>query len=149
MLDKNELFKSMLQSVNEGGLFPPPATKHLDIEYLEYNPGQSIKHRAPIKAETYNPGSIVYGGYYGMYFDAAFGPFSFLETQKMCSSLDLNVCFLKSMSVKDEYIIVEATLISTSKSFLLMEGKAHKPDGTLVATATSRMIILDPNRNTK
>lgn len=146
MSDKLKMFKMMLQSSKLEGPFPPPATKHLDIEFLDYNPGATIKLRAPIKAESYNPGGIVFGGYYCMYFDAAFGPFSFIETQEFCTSLDLNVSFLKSMSVKDEFIIVEATLISKSKSFLMMEGKAHKPDGTLVATATSRMMILDSKR---
>lgn len=146
MSDKNEMFKMMLQSSTLEGSFPPPATKHLDIDFLDYIPGEMIKLRAPIKEETYNPGGIVFGGYYCMYFDAAFGPFSFIETQKFCTSLDLNVTFLKSISIKDEYIIVEAALISKSKSFLMMEGKAYKPDGTLVATSTSRMMILDANR---
>lgn len=146
MLDKKEMFKMMLQNVKMDGPFPPPATKHLDLEFLEYIPGKKLKHRAPIKEETYNPGAMVFGGYYAMYFDAAFGPFSFLETEKFCTSLDLNVSFLKSLSLKDEYIIVEASLISKSKTFLIMEGKAYKPDDTLVATATSRMMILDPKR---
>jgi len=149
MIDKKELFKSMLQNVSDDGLFPPPATKHLNLEFLEYIPEKSIKLKAPIKADYYNPGAVVFGGYYGMFFDSAFGPFSFIEVQTYCTSLDMNICFLKPLSVKDEYIIIEASMVSQSKSFLIMEGKAFKPDGTLVATATTRMMILDSKRKAR
>jgi len=141
-MTKEELFKSMLIDENEGSRFPPPATKWMDIEYIEYKEGEYLLHKVPIREQYYNPGNTVFGGYFSMWFDAAFGPFSFIETQKFCSSLDLNVCFLKPLKMEDGYCYFKANLISASKSFLIMEGKAYKEDKTLVATATSRMIIM-------
>lgn len=140
------MFKNMLQITNGEGLFPPPATKHLDIEYLDYEEGRFLKHKAPIRESYYNPGGTVFGGYYGMFFDAAFGPFSFLEAQTYCASLDMNICYLKALTVADQEILVTANLLNKSKSFLIMDAKAHKLDGTLVATATTRMIVLDQRR---
>lgn len=145
-MDKKEMFKNMLQIADGTGLFPPPATKHLDIEFIEYEEGHFLKHKAPIKESYYNPGGVVFGGYYGMFFDAAFGPFSFLESETYCASLDMNICFLQPLSIADKEIIVTANLLNKSKSFLIMDAKAHKLDGTLVATATTRMIVLDQSR---
>lgn len=146
MIDKKELFKNMLQNMSGQGLFPPPATKHLTIEWLDYEPGKLIRHKVALKEEFYNPGKVIFGGYYGMFLDAAFGPFSFLETQTYCASLDLNLSFIKSMSVEDGHAFVQANLVSLSKSYVIMDGHVRKEDGTLVATATTRMAILDPSR---
>lgn len=145
-MTKQELFKEMLCGDQKDGFFPPPAVADLDLEYVEYKEGEYIKLKAPIKTRYYNPGQVMFGGYYGMFFDAAFGPFSFIETQLYSTSLDMNMTYLKPVSVKDESIVVQANLISQSKSFLIMDGRMWKKDGTLVATCTTRMMILDPTR---
>ena len=142
-MTKRELYENMLLNKNGDSILPPPALKGMDIEFIEYVEGESIKFKAPILARYNNPGGVMFGGYFSMFFDAAFGPFSFIETQLYSTSLDLNVTFLKPLSPKDDYIITQANLVSQSKTFLLMEGKMWKADGALVATATSRMMILD------
>jgi len=49
-------------------------------------------------------------------------------------------------TVADGYCYVKAYVVSRSIQFLNLRGEAHKEDGTLVATATSRMMIIDPSR---
>ena len=83
----------------------------------------------------------------GMYFDMAFGPFSSLVSKGATTSLDLNVTFLKPLSVADEFVVVKAQVVSLSKQFLILEGKAYKGVGaTLMATCTSRLMIFDAKR---
>lgn len=127
--------------------FPPNVSHLLEGEFVKYDPGQSMTMRFPVKSEFDNPFHITFGGVYGMYFDMAFGPFSGLVTNAATTSLDLNITFLKPLSVADKYVTVIAEVVSLSKQFLILEGKAYKGDKpTLIATANSRMMIFDPNR---
>ena len=143
-MTKTELYQNLLKSKDsKGSLLPPPAVRHLELDFLEYKEGEYIKHKAAVKPDYNNPAGVMFGGYYGMFFDAAYGPFSFIETQKYAASLDMNVVYLKAVTPKDEFVITQANIISVSKSFLIMDGQMRKLDGTLVATSTTRMMILD------
>ncbi|MEM1120522.1 MAG: PaaI family thioesterase [Bacteroidota bacterium] len=139
-----QLFTAMSQGkMGKNVQIPPPAIKHLDPTLLEHIPEKSIKWAFPIKENYNNPFGITFGGYYGMFFDAAFGPFSGLTAKKPTTSLDMNITFLKPLSPKDKTVIVEAKVVSKSKSYLLLSAEAHSESGVLVATCTSRMLILD------
>lgn len=121
---------------------PPPASKFMEIDFVEHIPGKSFKIKFPLKPEYHNPGGIVLGGFFSVFFDMAYGPFSYLECKEFASSLDLNMSFLKPLRASDEYAFAEAELVSISKSFLTMRGKIYKMDGTLVATGNTRMMIM-------
>lgn len=123
--------------------FPPPFTKITQGSFLEYIPGKSVKMSFPIKEEYNNPFGITFGGFLGMFFDHAFGPFSGLTAGKPTTSLDLNITFLKPLSPADKVVIVDAEIVSQSKSYLTMYAKATSGRGVLVGTATSRMLILN------
>ncbi|RLD74999.1 MAG: hypothetical protein DRJ07_18870, partial [Bacteroidetes bacterium] len=114
----------------------------LEGEILEYNEGKSLKVSFPIKEKYNNPMNLTLGGYFSVFFDLTYGPFSFIETQGPTTSLDLNVSFIKPVSIIDKKIIVEAKIVSKSKTFINFEGKAFKNDGTLLASSTSRMMII-------
>jgi len=121
---------------------PPPFMNSLGMNYVVCEPGKHAKVSFPIKEAYNNPFGITFGGYFSMFFDAAFGPFSGLTAQAPTTSLDLNVTFLKSLSPKDEEVFVEVEVVSQTKSYLVLHGKALKKDGTLVATASSRLYIM-------
>ena len=122
--------------------FPPPFVHTLEMEYLAYEQGKSATVSFPIKESYNNPMGVTFGGYFSMFFDAAFGPFSSLTTKGPTTSLDLNVTFLKSLRPKDEKVIVEVEVVSLTKSYLILHGRAYKAGRVLVATATSRMLIM-------
>ena len=121
---------------------PPLSFVDLEGEILEYNEGEFLKVSFPIKEKYNNPMNITLGGYFSVFFDLTYGPFSFIETQGPTTSLDLNVSFIKPVSIIDKKIIVEAKIVSKSKTFINFEGKAFKNDGTLLASSTSRMMII-------
>ena len=143
----NELTKRIFTELNAQMMptqaqIPPPFMKGLEMTYLAYEPKKSVTVSFPIKAAYNNPFGITFGGYFAIFFDAAFGPFSGLTAGAPTTSLDLNVTFIKSLSPKDKEVIVEVEIVNHTKSYLILNAKAYKGDRVLVATATSRMLIL-------
>lgn len=146
MIDR--LIAEKMKGIDPSGKanFPPKVANLLNGELVDYEEGKSMTMRFPIKPEFDNPFHITFGGIYGMFFDMVFGPFSSIETGVGTTSLDLNISFLKPISTADQYVTVIASIVSKSKQFIIMEGKAYKGDDILVATCTSRMMIIDPMR---
>ena len=121
---------------------PPLSFTDLEGEIIEHKPKESIKISFPLKEKYNNPMNNTLGGYFSVFFDLTYGPFSFMETKAPTTSLDLNVSFIKPVSTKDKNIIIEAKIVSKGKTFINFDGKAYKEDGTLLASSTSRMMIL-------
>lgn len=138
-----KLFEQMRRNMGENAQIPPPAIVDLEGTLLALIPGKLTKWTFPIKESYNNPFGITFGGYYGMFFDAAMGPFSGLTAKAPTTSLDLNVTFLKPLSPADKTVTVDVEVVSMSKSYLILSGKAHSGRGVLVATCTSRMLILN------
>ena len=144
----NDFTKKLFEEMSKNNMgkkmqIPPPAIKNLDPTLLAYVPGKSIKWSFPIKESYNNPFGITFGGYFGMFFDAAMGPFSGMTAKKPTTSLDMNVTFLKPLSPEDKTVTVEVDVVSQSKSYLLLSAKAHSGRGVLVGTCTSRLLILN------
>lgn len=147
----NKLLAEKTKAIDPTGsaTFPPRVANLLNGELVDYVAGESMIMRFPIKPEFDNPFHITFGGVYGMFFDMVFGPFSSLETGVGTTSLDLNINFIKPITVADKHVIVKATIVSKSNQFIILEGKAFKGDNILVATCSSRMMIIDPKRINK
>ncbi len=146
MNELEETLNSMMRFT--GGQFPPPVASILQGEVISYHPHKSMRARFPLQEKFNNPFGITFGGTYSMYFDMVMGPFSGVEAGAPTTSLDLNVSFLKPLKPSDEYVEIDISLISKSRQFILLAGQAYKPDGTLVATASSRMFILGDKKTT-
>lgn len=140
-----DLFSNMGEIGKALGLkLPPPAHEDLKASFVEYIPGESMKMKFKLQEKHENPAGVILGGYFSAFFDATIGPFSFIETGKWTVSLDINVCFMKPLKVSDEEVIIHAKLISRTKSYIIFHGEAYKGDNVLVATCTSRMLIMKP-----
>lgn len=140
-----------LKSVDSTGRaqFPPQIANMVNSTFIEYVGEQHMIMQFQIEERMNNPGHITFGGMYSMFFDMVMGPFSGLETGKMTSSLDLNVTFIKAVKPADEYLQVKTSIVNRSRSFIILSGEARNKSGKLVATATSRMMIMDPMRMNK
>ncbi len=142
-----QIFEALRQqNIGPKAIIPPPFSKGLGASFLEYIPSKSVKLSFPVKERYNNPFGITFGGYFGVFFDFAFGPFSGLVAGKPTTSLDLNITFLKPLSPKDKTVIIDAWVVSKSKSYLILHAKAHNPQGILVATASTRMLILNTEK---
>jgi acyl-coenzyme A thioesterase PaaI-like protein len=140
-----DLFEKMAEFGKHLNLkIPPPAHKDLMATFVEHVPGESMKMKFQLQEKHENPGGVILGGYFSAYFDATMGPFSFVETGMWTVSLDINVCFIKPLKVSDGEVLVHARLVSKTKSNLIIHAEAYKGDNVLVATCTSRMLIMKP-----
>ena len=130
MNDRTGLPEAIIQKLiskfpKGSGQFPPPAFDMVPSEFVSHVEGKSMTLRFPIVEKYSNPMGITFGGIFGMFFDKVMGPFSSLEADGPTTSLDLNVTYLKPLRVQDKYVDVTAEIISNTKSFLLLQGKAE------------------------
>jgi len=134
----------MIEKMNGvGGIeLPPRCYTEMQGELVEYNGKDFMKISYPIQEKYLNPARNLMGGMISAFMDNTFGPLSFVIAQRPVVSLDLNTYFIKPISPKEETIIVEAKAIKITKRFIIFEGKAYNSANELIATGTSRMMIL-------
>ncbi len=122
---------------------PSKIFKEMQATPIEYQENHKIKISFPIMEKYENPAKQMFGGMIAAAFDNTFGYFSYKMLQKACTTLELNTSFIRPTSVTDKELIVEACLIAKSRGQLVLEGKAHNPQGKLIAVCKTRMMILD------
>ena len=143
----NEKLQAMFAAISDktNAQFPPNVFEIIGGEFRAMD-NESMEMTFPVKELFNNPFHITFGGIYGMWLDSVFGPFSGVVAMAPTVSLDLNITYIQSVSPKDNKIVAKARVVNKTKSFLNLEGQILKMDGTLCATGTSRMMILDPKR---
>jgi uncharacterized protein (TIGR00369 family) len=121
---------------------PPKCFVHMGAKITEWKRGESMTCTFPVLAWYANPSGICQGGILSALFDNTFGPFSFLETERSTTTLDMDVSFTRPTPVNDqEHITITVTKEEQSKTYLLLKGVARRSDGKTVALATTRMQI--------
>ena len=121
---------------------PPPSQLELQIEYLEVVPGKKIRGKVPFQKRFTNPIKTYQGGILSAAMDDHFGPLSYVTAEKPCTTLSLNVTFLKAFTEKMGHCIVEAEVLKTSKFFIFMRATVYSPDGDILAHGESHVAIL-------
>lgn len=121
---------------------PPPSQLELQIEYLEVNPGKSLKGKVLFQKRFTNPIKTYQGGFLGAALDDHFGPLSYITAERPCTTLSLNVTFLRPFLEKMAYCLIEAEVLQKTKSFIFMRAVVLSPEGDLLAHAESHVAIL-------
>jgi uncharacterized domain 1 len=121
---------------------PPPSFKELHGEFVEVENNRRLKVRFPFDARFANPIGTFQGGVLCAAVDNAFGPLSYLALKRPSVTLDLSTQFIRSFSAKDEYIEVDAKVISVSSATLVMHAEVRNAKNKLIATATTTFLIL-------
>lgn len=143
-MGQDNVFSVMREMLGETSLtIPPECFKAMNAEIITYDKGQSIEIKVPLYEKYNNPAGLILGGYIPTFFDLAMGPLSFLVAKKPTTSLDLNTAFIRPITVKDKEITVKSSVLNHGKSYLILDGQAFNSRNDLVATATSRMQILN------
>lgn len=128
---------------------PPASMLELQIEYLEATPGKSIKGKVPFQKRFTNPIKTYQGGILAAAIDDHFGPLSYITAGRPCTTLSLNMTFLKPFTEKMGHIIVEAEVLQKTKSFIFMRATAKSLEGDLLAHAESHVNILSDEHLSK
>jgi uncharacterized protein (TIGR00369 family) len=121
---------------------PPPSFKELHGEFVEVENNRRLKVRFPFDARFANPLGTFQGGVLCATIDNAFGPLSYLALKRPSVTLDLMTQFIRSFSPKDQYIEVEAKVVSISSATLVMQAEVRNAKNKLIATATATFLIL-------
>jgi len=139
-----DVFSDMINSMAgiPGIEIQPKCFIEMEGKIVDFNGKDYIKITFPVKEKYSNPAGNLLGGMISAIFDNTFGPLSFAIARRPTVSLDLNTTFIKAISPKEKELIAEAKAIKITKRFIIFEGKAYNPSNELLATGTSRMMIL-------
>lgn len=136
------LTKAQLNAQGIDIQLPPPSQLELQIEYLEVVPGKKIKGKVLFQKRFTNPIKTFQGGILSAAMDDHFGPLSYITAEKPCTTLSLNVTFLKPFTEKMGHCLIEAEVLQKTKSFIFMRAVVLSPDGEMLAHGESHVAIL-------
>ncbi len=131
-----------LKAIEDGIMPPPPVMATINLNRFEAERGQVT---CAMKVETfhYNPLGGMHGGMISTLLDTAAGcaVHSSLEVGQGYTSLDLNVKFLRPITVDTGQVTCVGTVISRGRRTALAESRLTDDQGRLLAHATSSCMI--------
>ncbi|PJZ58569.1 PaaI family thioesterase [Leptospira barantonii] len=140
-----EMNKMADKMAKEYGLtleLPPKSFKEMKAEFVEFEGGKKIVVRIPYDERFANPMGIFQGGMLCTALDNTFGPLSYLAAKRPCVTTDLSTQFFRTFFPKDEYVLIEAKVVSKSPAMMTMQAEVRNPKNKLIAIATSSVLIL-------
>jgi uncharacterized protein (TIGR00369 family) len=123
-----------------GGDLLPNCFRDMQGEFLDYIPRQMLKTRFPVLEESLNPVRKMQGGYITAAFDNTFGPLSYVAARCICSTIDIQTQFIRSVDEGDS-LTITARVVSRGSSTMHLSGEAVNAKGKLVATCTANMVV--------
>ena len=124
-----------------GLLLPPPCFLDMDGEFIEYEDGQWLSARFPVKQRYQNPLGYMQGGFILAALDNTLGPFSYLIAPPSVTS-QLNTSYLRPVSRDDKEIMCTARLTERTKKQLFISCDARNGEDKVVAVTHAICHIL-------
>lgn len=137
--------KSMEDSFAQQGIqleLPPSSNQAMGTEYVEIDIGKMLAAKFKFNSAYTNPLKMFQGGFVCAAMDEVFGPLTYMAAQRPAVTIEMSTSFVRPFTIKDQWMIIKAEVISQSKSLLLLKAEARTPDGKLIATATNHTMIL-------
>ena len=136
-----------LRGLIDGTFPPPPMGLLMGMDLVEVEVGRAVFTCLPDESH-YNTIGIVHGGLVCTLLDSAAGCAvqSTLPAGVGYTSIDLNVSYLRPLRQSTGRITVEGRVLKPGRRVAFTEGRVTDEAGTLLATATSSLLIfpLDP-----
>ncbi|MGK5739721.1 PaaI family thioesterase [Micromonospora sp. URMC 103] len=132
----------LLRAMTAGELAAPPVMHLLDMSRLTADEGRVVVELVPQEFH-YNPLGSVHGGVISTLLDTAAGcaVHSTLPAGMGYTSLDLNVKFLRPVTVDSGTLRCEGTVLQRGRRTALAEARLTDTGGRLVAHATSSCLL--------
>ncbi len=140
-----EILKNMASAVAdaEGLEIPPKCFVDMGAEFVDHEPGKSLRVRFPVYERYAGPTGFMQGGILTAAFDNAYGPFSYLTARAPCASITIDTHFLRPVQADGtEVVEVEVNLRARTRSLLFIEGECYNSRGKVVAASTTTMAIV-------
>ena len=116
----------------------------LDFDLVEVGDGLAVFAGVP-GPHAYNPMGIVHGGYFATLLDSACGcaVHSKLSAQQAYTTLELKIAFHKAMTVQTGRVRAEGRVVTIGRRVAFAEARLVDTSGTLYATATSTLLVME------
>jgi uncharacterized protein (TIGR00369 family) len=133
-----------LRAMADGLLPPPPISGLMDFELVAVDPGCVVFTCRPDES-TYNPIGVVHGGLVCTLLDSVVGCAlqSTLPQGKGYTSIEIKVNYLKAVRLTSGMLTATGTVVKSGSRVGFAEGIVTDPDGAVVATATSTLLVFD------
>jgi uncharacterized protein (TIGR00369 family) len=134
----------LLRAMIAGEVAAPPVMRLLDMGRMEADEGRVLVEMIP-REFHYNPLGSVHGGVLSTLLDTATGcaVHTTLPAGVGYTSLDLNVKFLRPVTVDSGVLRCEGTVIQRGRRTALAEARLTDHAGRLVAHATSTCLLFE------
>ncbi len=134
----------LLRAMEAGELPPPPIMQTIGIDGFEVEAGQVAFLLTPQEFH-YNPLGSVHGGVISTLLDSAAGctVHTVLPAGRGYTSLDLNVKFLRPVTIHSGQLRAVGALLSQGRTTALAEARLFDAAGKLCAHATSTCVLFD------
>lgn len=132
-----------LQGLLRGDVAKPPMAALVDIELVEVESGRVVFTAQPEEFH-YNLGGVAHGGFACTLLDSALGcaVTSMLPAGKSCTTLDLQVRFIRPLTRDTGTLRCEAKVLHLGKTIGTAEASITDAAGRLCAHATTACAIL-------
>ena len=134
-----------LRGIKNGQLPPPPIAMLLGMDITVVEDGEVV-FTLPPHASHYNPLGVVHGGILCTALDTVAGcaVHSTLEAGWGYTSIDLNVSYLRGVTLDTGLITFTGRVIKRGKRVMFATAEGMDAAGNLVATATSSLLVMAP-----
>jgi uncharacterized protein (TIGR00369 family) len=133
-----------LQAIVDRRLPPPPMGQVMRFDFLSVEPGRVV-FACELDESAYNPIGVVHGGLVCTLLDSVAGCalHSTLPAGKGYTSVEIKVNYLSAVRLSSGLLMATGTVVKAGRRVGFTEGVVTDSSGTLVATASSTLIIFD------
>jgi len=131
--------------IGQFSLPSPRCSSFIKGDFIEYIPGKSLTMAFPVLEDYLNPAQTMQGGIITAAFDNVFGPFCYIESKTgATAAIDINTTYHRPIMAGD-VLTVTVHLLAKGRTFIHMTGEAYDSKNRLVATCTTKYMVLDRN----
>ena len=133
-----------LRAMVNGDLPQPPIAGLMEFDITEVEPGRVVFTCVPDES-AYNPIGSIHGGVICTLLDSVTGcaVHSTLPQGKGYTSVEIKVNYLKAVRLSSGLLTATGTLVKAGSRVGFAEGVVTDASGTVVATASSTLLIFD------
>jgi uncharacterized protein (TIGR00369 family) len=133
-----------LHAMIDGKLPPPPISGLMEFTMAAAEPGKVVFTCRPDES-AFNPVGAIHGGLVCTLLDSVAGCalHSTLPQGKGYTSIEIKVNYLRAVSLTSGVLTATGTVVKSGSRVGFTEGVVTDPDGAVIATATSTLLVFD------
>ncbi len=136
-----------MRAMLAGEISAPPFAQTLGLAMQSVEPGR-ITFAATAAPWMCNPAGIIHGGLAATLLDSVvtLAVMSKLPAQKLCTTLDLNVHFVRPLFPNGVKLVADGVAVHIGTTVGTAEGRLHDEKGRLIAHGTASLAIVDADK---